>query len=91
MVHMCHLFMPKMVEKKRGIVINLSSITAIRPSSLLTVYGSTKVHHIGTPKSSAKSQQDVSIRCGNKKCDVFVTCIVIEWSRKACMGSEDMK
>ena len=56
MVHMCHLFMPKMVEKKRGIVVNISSSTAVRPSSFLTVYGSTKVHHIEPPKASAKSQ-----------------------------------
>ena len=46
MIHMCHLFMPKMVEKKRGIVINLSSASAIRPYGILVVYRSTKVLYI---------------------------------------------
>ena len=43
MIHMSHLFMPKMVEKKRGIVVNLSSITTIKPTIIATVYASTKV------------------------------------------------
>ena len=43
MVHMTYLVMPKMVEKKRGIVINLSSASAIKPAVMMNVYGSTKV------------------------------------------------
>lgn len=39
---MCLLVMPGMVERKRGLVINLSSTAAEIPSPMLTVYGATK-------------------------------------------------
>ena len=42
-LYMTHLIMPKMVTRKRSIVINLSSASAIKHTVLLTVYGSTKV------------------------------------------------
>ena len=41
--NMSLLLMPRMVEKKKGVVINVSSATALFPSPLLTVYGATKV------------------------------------------------
>ncbi len=43
LMHMSHLIMPQMVAKGRGIVINVSSAGAIRPTIMLTVYASTKV------------------------------------------------
>ncbi len=43
LMHMTHVFMPKMVAKGRGIVINLSSAVAIRPGVTFTLYASTKV------------------------------------------------
>lgn len=41
--NMSLLVMPRMVERKSGVVINVSSATALFPSPLLTVYGATKV------------------------------------------------
>ena len=43
LMHMTHVIMPKMVAKGRGIVINLSSASAIRPGPMLMLYASTKV------------------------------------------------
>lgn len=40
---MCQIVMPGMVEKKKGVVINISSATALFPSPLLSVYGASKV------------------------------------------------
>lgn len=40
---MCQIVMPGMAEKKKGVVINISSATALFPSPLLTVYGASKV------------------------------------------------
>ena len=40
---MCQIVMPGMVERKKGVVINISSATALFPSPLLSVYGASKV------------------------------------------------
>ncbi|EEB18667.1 steroid dehydrogenase, putative [Pediculus humanus corporis] len=39
---MCDVVMPKMVERKNGVVINISSASALLPSPMLTVYAATK-------------------------------------------------
>jgi 17beta-estradiol 17-dehydrogenase / very-long-chain 3-oxoacyl-CoA reductase len=39
---MCSIIMPQMVQRKRGLVINISSISAIIPTALLTVYSASK-------------------------------------------------
>ncbi len=43
LMHMSHLIMPQMVAKGRGIVINMSSGSAIKPTVMLMLYASTKV------------------------------------------------
>jgi 17beta-estradiol 17-dehydrogenase / very-long-chain 3-oxoacyl-CoA reductase len=40
---MTQIILPQMVERKKGVVVNVSSATAIIPSPLLTVYGASKV------------------------------------------------
>ncbi|XP_055383144.1 very-long-chain 3-oxoacyl-CoA reductase-B [Condylostylus longicornis] len=40
--HMCRLIMPQMIERKRGIVINISSMAAHVPNPLLCLYSGTK-------------------------------------------------
>ena len=42
-LNMCQIVMPGMVEKKKGVVINISSASALFPSPLLTVYAASKV------------------------------------------------
>lgn len=44
-VNMCRIVMPGMVKKRRGVIMNIGSLSSPCPSPLLTVYGSTKVHN----------------------------------------------
>lgn len=37
--------MPAMVDRKSGVVINVSSASAIIPAPMLTIYAATKVRH----------------------------------------------
>lgn len=46
---MCQIVMPGMVEKKKGVVINISSATALFPSPMLSVYGASKVRNVPFP------------------------------------------
>lgn len=41
---MTRIVLPKLVEKKRGLIVNLSSAAAIVPSPLLSVYSASKVY-----------------------------------------------
>uniref|UniRef100_T1I1N3 Uncharacterized protein n=1 Tax=Rhodnius prolixus TaxID=13249 RepID=T1I1N3_RHOPR len=43
MLIMCQIIMPGMVERKKGVVINVSSTAADIPSPLLSVYGASKI------------------------------------------------
>jgi 17beta-estradiol 17-dehydrogenase / very-long-chain 3-oxoacyl-CoA reductase len=46
--NMSLMILPQMVERKKGVVVNISSTVAIIPSPLLTVYSATKVSsHVG--------------------------------------------
>lgn len=45
-VYMSKIVLPQMLEKKMGIIINLSSQSATIPTPLLTVYSATKVNLI---------------------------------------------
>lgn len=42
--HMCRIVMPNMVERRKGVVINISSISASISSPLLTVYAASKAY-----------------------------------------------
>lgn len=39
---MCSIVLPQMYERKRGLIINISSLSAIIPAPMLTVYAATK-------------------------------------------------
>lgn len=43
MAKMCHLVLPQMIERKKGIVINVGSMTGTIPTPLVLMYGATKV------------------------------------------------
>jgi 17beta-estradiol 17-dehydrogenase / very-long-chain 3-oxoacyl-CoA reductase len=40
---MTQIILPQMVERKKGVIINVSSLAAVIPAPLLTVYGASKV------------------------------------------------
>lgn len=39
---MCSLFLPGMVQRRKGVIINVSSLSSVMPSPMLTVYAATK-------------------------------------------------
>lgn len=39
---MCSIILPQMVQRKRGVIINISSLSAVIPASNLTVYSASK-------------------------------------------------
>ncbi len=41
-VQMTRIILPQMVERQKGLIINISSMTSLVPAPLITVYGSTK-------------------------------------------------
>ncbi|XP_077284500.1 hydroxysteroid 17-beta dehydrogenase 12 spidey [Arctopsyche grandis] len=41
---MCSMIMPGMVERKKGVVINISSLLATMPSPMYTIYAATKLY-----------------------------------------------
>lgn len=63
--NMCLLVMPRMVERKKGVVINVSSATALFPSPLLTVYGATKayVDKLSEDLQAEYGSQGVTVQC----------------------------
>ncbi|XP_044130951.1 very-long-chain 3-oxoacyl-CoA reductase-like isoform X2 [Bufo gargarizans] len=43
MVHMTRIVLPRMVERKKGLIINISSAAGVRPYPLFMMYSATKV------------------------------------------------
>ena len=43
---MCIIVLPQMVERKKGLILNISSASAVLPTPLMTMYSSTKVKSI---------------------------------------------
>lgn len=41
--HMTALILPEMVKRKKGVLINISSMAGVIPNPLLTIYSATKV------------------------------------------------
>ncbi|XP_065219595.1 very-long-chain 3-oxoacyl-CoA reductase [Planococcus citri] len=64
---MCQIVMPGMVERKKGVVINISSATALFPSPLLAVYGSSKMF-------VSKFSEDLATEYGKR--GIIVQCIL---------------
>jgi len=42
MAMMCSIILPQMVQRKRGVIINISSLSAVVPASNLTIYSGSK-------------------------------------------------
>ncbi|KAJ3640123.1 hypothetical protein Zmor_003439 [Zophobas morio] len=63
--NMCKIVLPGMAERRRGVIVNLSSTAAQIPSPLLTVYAATKayVDKFSQDLSSEYSKFGVTIQC----------------------------
>lgn len=42
--NMCRIIMPSMLDRKKGVIINVSSMAATIPNPMLTIYSATKVY-----------------------------------------------
>lgn len=63
--NMCKVVMPGMVERRRGVVVNLSSTAAQIPSPLLTVYSASKafVEKFSEDLASEYAQYGITVQC----------------------------
>ncbi|CAG9759401.1 unnamed protein product [Ceutorhynchus assimilis] len=63
--NMCKIVLPGMTERKRGVIINISSSAAQIPSPLLTVYAATKsyVEKFTEDLSTEYSRLGITIQC----------------------------
>lgn len=63
--NMCKIVLPGMVERKRGVVVNISSTAAQIPSPLLTVYSASKafVEKFSEDLSTEYSRFDITVQC----------------------------
>ncbi|CAB3989842.1 Estradiol 17-beta-dehydrogenase 12 [Paramuricea clavata] len=66
-VMLTRLLTPAMVERKKGVVINISSIAGVMPTSLLGAYGATKAGMI-------KFSESLQIEYANK--GIIVQCVM---------------
>ncbi|XP_057374668.1 very-long-chain 3-oxoacyl-CoA reductase-like [Daphnia carinata] len=42
MARMCHIVLPQMTQRKKGVIVNVGSLTSTIPTPYLTIYGATK-------------------------------------------------
>ena len=63
---MTQLILPSMMKKRRGLIVNISSFSAVRPLPLISVYGATKtfVDYFSTA---------LSIECENSGVEIIVS------------------
>lgn len=43
MARMCHMILPQMIERKKGVIVNVGSLSSAMPTPYLSIYGATKV------------------------------------------------
>jgi len=64
MYYMCKAFIPYMIKRQRGVIVNMSSVaSSIKGAPNRFVYGSTKAAIIGLTKSIASDFITQGIRC----------------------------
>lgn len=63
--NMCKVVMPGMVERRKGVVINISSTAAAIPSPLLTVYAATKayIEKFSSDLSAEYTKYNIVVQC----------------------------
>lgn len=61
---MCSIVMPQMVQRKKGLIINLSSLSALIPTPMMAVYAATKafVHKFSEDLSMEYGKQGIVVQ-----------------------------
>jgi len=64
-INMCKIVMPAMVERRKGVVINIASTAALIPSPLLTIYAASKsfVEKFSEDLGTEYSKQGIVVQC----------------------------
>lgn len=65
-LNMCKIVMPGMVDRRKGVVVNVSSTASIMPSPLLSVYSATK---------SFVTKLSADLRCEYSKAGLVIQCV----------------
>lgn len=62
---MCSIIMPQMVQRKRGLVINIGSIAGVLPGAMVTVYAATKafVKKFSEDLAAEYEDQGIVVQC----------------------------
>lgn len=63
LTHLCHLFLPDMIKRKSGKILNVSSTAAFQPGPMMAVYFATKsyVLHFSEALNNEAKQSNVSV------------------------------
>jgi len=62
MVDLCHAFVPGMIERRHGIVLNLSSIAAFQAVPFMAVYGATKAFNLSFTEALWRETRGTGVR-----------------------------
>ena len=55
LTHLTRLFLPDMVERKYGKILNIASVAAFQPGPFMAVYYATKAYVLHFPKQSPRN------------------------------------
>ena len=63
LTHLCHLFLPEMMERKAGKIMNISSTAAFQPGPMMAVYFATKsyVLHLSEALNNEAKKSGVTV------------------------------
>lgn len=62
MVDLCHAFIPAMIKRRQGIVLNLSSIAAFQAVPFMAVYGATKAFNLSYTEALWRETRGTGVR-----------------------------
>lgn len=62
MVDLCHAFVPGMIERRHGVVLNLSSIAAFQAVPFMAVYGATKAFNLSYTEALWRETRGTGVR-----------------------------
>lgn len=62
MVDLCHAFIPDMIKRRNGIVLNLSSIAAFQAVPFMAVYGATKAFNLSYTEALWRETRGTGVR-----------------------------
>lgn len=62
LTHLCHLFIPEMVGRREGCVLNIASTAAFQPGPLMAVYYATKAYVLSFSQALHEELRETGVR-----------------------------